>query len=306
MSEIALPVEPTESDKRAGFIASACAYVLWGFLPLYMKLLAFADVREVLAQRILWCAPAALVAVFALSGRKRGLREIGAALKPRMLGTLTLSAVFIFFNWGIYVWLVLHERVIESALAYFLAPLVSIAVGVFFFGERISTAQSVALLLALAGVVVQGFALGAPPWMALALCGTWSIYAVIRKRAAVPAATGLLMETLALTPVAIALLWWTSTAAPLAITQGIGPAVLLAIAGPVTALPLLLFTFGARRISFTALGLLQFLAPSLQFITGLAFGEAFTPLRAASFALIWAGLLFFAYDTITRARTPAP
>ncbi|MGE0740304.1 MAG: EamA family transporter RarD [Hyphomonadaceae bacterium] len=301
MSE-AISASPSEAERRAGFMAAASAYIMWGFLPLYLKLISFADVREVLAQRILWCAPAALIAVFVMSGWRPGWREIGAALKPRMLATLTASAFFIFFNWGAYVWLVLHERVIESALAYFLAPLVSVAIGVAFFGERVRALQIAALVLALIGVIVQGLALGAPPWMALFLCATWSVYAVIRKRAVVPAATGLLIETLALAPVAVALLWWTTTEAPLSFGAGWGESILLALAGPVTAVPLMAFAFGARRVSFTTLGLLQFLAPSLQFATGIAFGEPFTLLRGVSFALIWFGLALFSWDTLRRTQ----
>lgn len=290
------------AERRAGFIAAASAYVMWGFLPLYLKLLGSVDVREVLAQRILWAAPAAFVAVFIMSGWRPGWREIATALNPRLIGTLALSACFIFVNWGIYVYLVLNERVIESALAYFLAPLVSVGVGVLFFREKITSPQIIALALALIGVVVQGIALGAPPWMALALCATWSVYAVIRKRVAVPAAVGLLIESLALMPLAIGLLWWAAGEAPLSFTTSWSTAILLAIAGPVTAIPLMAFAFGARRVSFTTLGLLQFLAPTLQFSTGLAFGESFTPLRAASFVLIWLGLAFFSWDTLRRAK----
>lgn len=179
----------------------------------------------------------------------------------------------------------------------------SVAVGVLFYREQIRTPQIVALALAFVGVVVQGFALGAPPWMALALCATWSVYAVIRKRAAVPAATGLLIESLALAPVAIGLLLWAASEAPLGFSTDWTTAIILAIAGPVTAIPLMAFAFGARRVSFTTLGLLQFLAPTLQFITGIAFGEPFTLLRGVSFALIWAGLGFFSWDTLRRART---
>lgn len=303
MSEAApITASPSEAERRAGFLAAAAAYVIWGFLPLYLKLLSAVDVREVLAQRILWAAPSAFIAVFIMSGWRLGWREIATALTPRMLGTLTLSALFIFVNWGLYVYLVLHERVIESSLAYFLAPLVAVAVGVLFYRERITSPQVIALALALLGVVVQGIALGAPPWAALALCGTWSVYAVIRKRAPVPAAVGLLIESLALAPVAIGLLMWTANETPLGFTSDMSTAILLAIAGPVTAIPLMAFAFGARRVSFVTLGLLQFLAPSLQFATGIAFGEPFTLLRGVSFALIWAGLGFFAWDTLRRAR----
>lgn len=303
MSEAApITASPSEAERRAGFIAAASAYVIWGFLPLYLKLLATIDVREVLAQRILWAAPAAFIAIFIMSGWRAGWREIATAFRPRMLATLAASACFIFVNWGLYVYLVLNERVIESALAYFLAPLVSVAVGVLFFREKITTPQIIALALALVGVVVQGIALGSPPWMALALCATWSTYAVIRKRAPVPAAVGLFIESLALAPVAIGLLFWAASEAPLAFSTDWGTAILLAIAGPVTAIPLMAFAFGARRVSFVTLGLLQFLAPTLQFTTGIVFGEDFTFLRGVSFALIWAGLAFFSWDTLRRAR----
>lgn len=291
-----------ESERRAGFIAAASAYTMWGFLPLYLKLMTFADVREVLAQRILWAIPAALIALIAMSGVRKGLREVAGALRPRMLGALALSASFIFVNWGMYVYLVLNARVIESSLAYFLSPLVSVAIGVTLFQERINAPQIWALLLALAGVIVQGFALGAPPWMALALCATWQAYAYVRKQAVVPAAVGLLVECLAMAPLALFMLHLAAQDAPLAFGSGGWRTVLLALAGPVTAIPLIAFTFGARRVSFTTLGLLQFVAPTLQFCTGLAFGESFTPLRALSFALIWAGLMLFAWDSLRRAR----
>jgi chloramphenicol-sensitive protein RarD len=294
--------EASEDERRAGFAATVAAAFLWGFLPLYLKLIAFADAREVLGVRILWCVPAALAAVFLVSGWRRGLRELAGALKPRMLGTLAVSAVFIFLNWGLYVWLVLQSRIIEASLAYFITPLVAVAAGVVFFKERSSKAQYIAIALAGVGVVIQGVALGAPPWLALALCATWSVYAIIRKWAPVPAATGLFIETLAMTPAAIALLYWAASAAPLAFNASIGNAFLLALAGPITALPLVLFTFGARRVSFTATGLLQFLAPTLQFVTGLAFGEPFTLLRGVSFVLLWAGLAFFVWDALARAR----
>jgi len=302
MTAAPIAAGPSAAEQRTGFLAAAFAYVCWGFLPLYLKLLSAIDVREVLAQRILWAAPAVFIAVFVMSGWRSGWREIATALTPRMLGTLAASACFIFVNWGMYVYLVLNERVIESALAYFLAPLVSVAIGVLFFKEAITTPRVIALALALVGVVVQGFALGSPPWMALGLCATWSVYAVIRKRAPVPAAVGLLIESLALAPVAIGLLIWASSEAPLGFSLGWEMALLLAIAGPITAIPLMAFAFGARRVSFTTLGLLQFLAPTLQFLTGIAFGEDFTPLRAVSFGLIWAGLAFFSWDTLRQVK----
>jgi chloramphenicol-sensitive protein RarD len=302
MSDAAIPLAQSDADRRAGFLATTFAYTFWGFLPVYLHLLTFADVREVLAQRVLWCVPSAILAVFAMLGWRNAWREIATALNPRMLATLAMSAIFIFMNWGLYVWLVMTQRVIESSLAYFLTPLVAVAVGVLLYKERVTTAQTAALALAGVGIVVQGFALGAPPWMALALCATWSMYIIIRKAARVPAAVGLLVETIVLAPIAVGFLWWAAQLAPLSFGSSPSHTILLLLAGPATAIPLTAFAFGARRVSFTTLGLLQFLAPTLQFATGIAFGEAFTPLRAASFALIWIGLAFFSWDTIRRAR----
>ncbi|MFT3728093.1 MAG: EamA family transporter RarD [Terricaulis sp.] len=302
MTDTALPLAQSDADKRAGFIAAAFAYTFWGFLPVYLHLLTFADVREVLGQRVLWCVPAALLAVFGMLGWRAGWGEIAKALNPRMLGTLAMSAIFIFMNWGLYVWLVMTQRVIESSLAYFLTPLVAVAVGVSLYKERITSAQTAALALAGFGILVQGFALGAPPWMALALCATWSAYIVIRKGAQVHAAVGLLIETIVLAPIAAGMLWWAAQAAPLAFGTSPSHTFLLLLAGPATAIPLTVFAWGARRVSFTTLGLLQFLAPTIQFATGIAFGEPFTPLRAASFALIWIGLALFSWDTIRRTR----
>jgi chloramphenicol-sensitive protein RarD len=307
MTDAALPLTPEEADRRAGFMAATLAYTVWGgVLPIYVKLIAFASAAEVLGQRILWSIPAAIIAQFFVSGSWRAaLSDLRRAFTPKMLFTLTMSSMFIFINWSLFVWLTLSHRVIESALAYFLAPLVAVGVGVAFFKERITAPQIGALALAAAGVIVQGIAIGTPPWMALALCATWSVYVVIRKRAPVPAAIGLLIETLALSPVAIGLLWWTAQQAQLTFSGGWDQAFLLALAGPATAVPLMAFAFGARRVSFTTLGLLQYIAPSLQFILGLAFGEPFTALRGVSFALIWLSLGLFSWDVFRRARIAA-
>ncbi|MGE0044397.1 MAG: EamA family transporter RarD [Hyphomonadaceae bacterium] len=291
----------TKEDVRAGFIAAFAAYTIWGLLPLYLMLVSFADPREILGQRIIWAAPACLIGIFAISGWRRGLSELRGAMRPALIATLALSAVFIFINWAIYVWAVANERVISAALAYFLAPLVQVAVGVGFYGEKLSRWQIAALALAGIGVIVQGVALGAFPWVSLALCATWCAYGVVRKRAVVPAATGLFIETAILLPVAAGLLYWVG-AATLRFDDSMGYGALLALAGPATAIPLTLFAFGARRLSFTTIGLLQFIAPTIQFLIGVIAGEPLTALRIASFGFIWAGLALFSYDVWRRER----
>lgn len=304
MTSVAAPAQVEQNEARAGFVAAFCAYLIWGVLPVYLKQIAFADVREVLGVRILISIPAALIAVFVLSGGwTRGWADLRAAMRPRMLAALSCSAVFIFANWGLYVWLIAQGRVIEASLAYFLAPLTTVAMGVAFFNERTNKLQIAALATAAFGVLVQGVAVGAPPWAALGICASWSVYTFIRKRAPVQAGAGLFVETTVLAPVAAGLLFWVSIQAPLSFTHSLREGALLSLAGPATALPLMLFAFAARRITLTTLGLLQYLAPTLQFLTGLAYGEPFTPLRAASFGLIWLGLILFTSDAIRRART---
>jgi chloramphenicol-sensitive protein RarD len=288
---------------RAGLVAATSAYLIWGLLPVYLKAVGFADPIEILGQRILWSAPTALIAVALVSGMRRGLSEIRTALRLRLIGALSLSALFIFFNWAIYVWAVANNRVLDAALAYFLAPLVQVGLGVAFYKERLSAAQWGALAFAAAGVIVQGIALGAPPWVSLALCATWCAYSVVRKRAVVPAATGLLFETVLLIPPAIGLLLWIGARGDVAFDDNAGNAFMLILAGPATAIPLALFAFGARRLRFSTIGLLQYIAPSLQFLVGLAYGEAVNALRLASFALIWAGLALFSYDVWRRERS---
>lgn len=293
----------TPSDNvRRGVIAATSAYVLWGMLPIYLRAVGFAGPFEVLAERILFSVPSAAVVILLMYGWRRGLREFAVLRNPRLLAALALSSVLIFLNWGLYVWAVANGQVIEAALAYFISPMLQVMIGMAFFGERAGPGQKAALVLAALGVVAQALALGAPPWISLALSASWVGYAVVRKRAPVPAATGLFAEALLLAPLAGAMLVWISQGPGLTIDDSASNAALLLLAGPVTVIPLLLFTIGARRISFATIGLLQFLAPSIQFVIGVFWGEPLPPLRLISFALIWAGLIAFTWDAMAARR----
>ncbi len=295
-----------QNEVRIGVIASVGASVMWGVLPIYLKAVGFADSLEVLAERVLFSVPTAVIAILLVSGAAKGLREMAGALNPRMLGTLALSSLLIFFNWGVYVWAVANQHVMEAALAYFLSPLLQVVIGAVFFKETLSAGRKIALVLAGAGVLVQGVALGAPPWISLALCASWIGYAIVRKQAPVPAATGMLIETIILAPLAIGLLIWLSRTSNLTIDDSAGNAFLLALSGPATVAPLILFAISARRISFALLGILQYIAPSLQFLAGVFYGEPLTALRMLSFALIWAGLIAFTLDSLRAHRAAKP
>lgn len=287
------------AEARTGFVAAFSAYTIWGVLPLYLKLVGFASPWEVLAQRVLWSLPAAGLGVMLMGGLAETRRAIA---QPGVVRALMVSSVFIAANWAIYVWAVANEHVIEASLAYFLTPLVNVAFGVVLFKERLTRAQAGALALAAAGIAVQAAALGAFPWIALALCGSWSIYGLVRKQAPVPAAGGLLVETLILAPVAGLGLWWLAGAQGLSFDDSPMRATLLALSGIATAFPLILFAFGARRLRFSTLGMLQFIAPTAQFLIGVAYGEPLTPLRLLSFLMIWAGLVAFTWDAVSRER----
>lgn len=288
-----------DADARRGIISAGAAYALWGVLPVFLMLLHFARAEEVLASRILWSLPCAALAVAFMGGFAAARREVA---QNGVLPALCLSALLIATNWWIYVWAVTNGHVIESSLAYFLTPLVNVAFGVALFGERLGRIQIAALTLAGLGVLVQALALGAPPWIALGLCASWSCYGLVRKQAPVSAAAGLFVETLVLAAPAVAGLVFLAQAAPLAVTTSPTHALLLALTGPVTAIPLILFAFGARRVPFSTLGLLQYIAPSLQFLIGALYGEPLTPLRMASFGLIWCGLALFSLDAVRRER----
>ncbi len=299
MTEAALP-SPTD-ERRAGLMAGLFAYTVGGFLPLYLKLVGFAGPIEILGWRILWSIPAALAAI-AFFG---GFGQLNAALRPRMLATLGLSALFIFGNWSMFVWAVASGHVVEAALAYFLAPLVNVLFGVAFFGERMTRLQAGALALAAFGVIVQAAALGSPPYLAIFLCLTWSLYGLVRKQAAVASSAGLFIETIWCAPLAIGALWWVQHHGGLAFTQSAPNAIMLALLGPITAAPLIFFAVAARRLPFSTLGLLQYFGPSITFLIGVLYGEPFTMLRAVSFALIWLGLILYSLDMFRRERAPA-
>jgi chloramphenicol-sensitive protein RarD len=285
-------------------LAALGCYLLWGLVPLYWRPLAAVDAHELIAHRVVWSLAFTAPLLWWLGG----FREVFAVLRTwRSVGLNFASGALLTTNWLVYVWAVNAGHVIEASLGYFLVPLVNIALGRMVLHERLRPAQWLAISLAAAGVAVQLVQLGRLPWIALALAASFGTYGLLRKRSPLGPLAGLTVETLLLAPFAAGLLLWRAQAgtgalgnAP-ALTQG-----LVLCAGVVTAVPLLLFAYGARRLQLTTLGLLQYAAPIVQFALGVwFFHEVFDRARAQSFALIWAGLLLYTVEALWRQRPRA-
>lgn len=290
----------TPAQTRGAFAAALC-YFLWGLVPLYWKQLAGVDPVELVAHRQVWSLVLLLVVV-AMQG---GFEAVRAALNTRRAFAINgLSAVLLTGNWLVYVWGVNTGHVVETSLGYFLVPLVNVAAGRFVLHEHLRRAQWWAIALAATGVVWLILQLGRPPWIALIVACTWGGYSLMRKQSPLPAVTGLTVETLILAPSAIAFLLWRHYIGAGALgTVDLRTHVLVVSSGVITAVPLLLFAYGARRIQLSTLGLLQYLAPSVQLALGVwLYHEPFSHERAISFAFIWAALVLYTLDNLWSQR----
>lgn len=276
---------------RSGLLAALGAFLMWGVFGLYFKALGHVPAPEVLAHRILGGGLCAL-AVAALLG---GAGEIPKILRDRrLMAGLAASAVAIAINWGLFIWAVANGRALEASLGYFIFPLMSVLLGRVVLGEVMTRRQGMAVALVAAGVgwqMVQGDGL---PWVALILAISFSAYGLLRKTIPVQALSGLFVETAWLAPLAVLYLVWTGGGE--AVSAGGATLGLLALAGPVTAAPLALFAFGARRLKLSTLGLLMYVNPSVQMLVAVfILGEAFTQAHAVTFAAIWGGLALYSW-----------
>jgi chloramphenicol-sensitive protein RarD len=290
-------------EQRQGLAYGAGAYLLWGLFPVFWPLLDPAGPIEVLAHRIAW----SLVFVAVLLGFRRRwswVRELGR----RRLGLLTIAAIVVSVNWGLYIWGVSNGHVVETSLGYFINPLVTVLLGVAVLGERLRRAQWAALGLGGLAVVVLAVDYGRPPWLALTLAMSFATYGLIKKQVRMPAMESLGVETAVLALPALAYLGWLGLAGDATFTShGTGHALLMATAGPVTAVPLLLFGAATRRLPLSTVGLLQYLAPVLQFAFGvLLFHEPMPAARLAGFALVWLALVVFTVESVRHSRRSRP
>lgn len=258
---------------------------------------------EVLAHRIVWAVPFGALIILA----RRQWGEVKRALTHRnMLLLLALSALCISVNWLIYIWAVQNERIFEASLGYYINPLMYVLVGVAFLGERLRRFQIAAVVLATIGVLYLTISGGILPWAALSLAALFTAYGVIRKRVVIGAMPGLFVETLLLFPLAFFWLVWLIGNQQASFMSGDADiTALLVLGGPVTVIPLLLFSVSARRLTLTMIGFMQFLAPTLQFCTGIYYGEKLTTAHLICFACIWMAVVLFSIDAI-RAGTKRP
>ena len=287
-----------------GILYASLAYTAWGLFPIYFHLLAQVPSLEVVMHRTVWSL-VFLLAIVVTHRHWGWLLELRK--KPKVLATFALSALLLSGNWLTYVWAVQNGHVLDASLGYFILPLVNVAMGYLLLHERPRGGQWLAVALAAAGVVWLTVQAGRLPWIALVLALSFGFYGLLRKLAPLGALEGLTLETLMLAPLAaVALVWW-GLQGQGALVQGDARMVgLLLLAGPLTAIPLLLFAAGARRVPLTTMGILQYISPSLQCALGVwMFGEALENARLAGFALIWAALLVYSAEGWWRSRQVA-
>ncbi len=297
------PAQTPIAGRRAavGVATALGAFLLWGFAPVYFKAIDHLTALEILAHRVVWTLVILIVLVAALGRLHEVVRSL---ISRRRLGVLLITTVLVSSNWLIFIWAIQQDRLLEASLGYYINPLVNVLLGMAFLSERLSRRQGLAVLLAAIGVGVPIVALGTLPWVALGLAATFGFYALVRKKAQVDPLIGLLVETLLMLPAAAGYLVWLSvTGTGVFGLQDWGMSALLMASGLVTGTPLVLFMYGAQRLTLSTIGLMQYLAPSIHFLLALlVYGEPFTPAHLVTFLFIWAGLALYSWDTISRHR----
>lgn len=292
---------PDSTAARSGMSALLMGYTIWGLLPLYLRALHGLSALLIIAYRLVLACVLVLIWL-RLRGELEGVRA--ALREPRTRWRLLASALLISINWLTYVWAVDQGRVVEASLGYFITPLLNVVLGVVVLRERLRALQQVSVGLAALGVLYLTVQSGAPPFIALVLAVSFSLYGLLRKTVAVEALAGLGAETLLITPLGAAYLAWAELHGQGAASLGTPLQIaLLMCSGAITAVPLWLFAFGARRVSLATLGLVSYWGPSLQLFVGLYFfHESFDPHKLVGFACIWCGLILYSADAVLALR----
>lgn len=301
-SNLHQPDSSSQANVHTGALYAILAYTSWGLLPVYWKFFAQVPAVEVLSHRILWSL---VFLVGLLLVQQRGAEFSQLRHSPKRLGMLLLTASLLSFNWGLYIYAVNADRVVETSLGYFINPLVNVLLGFVFLKERLNSAQKVAVLLASIGVGIFVWQFGAVPWIALALAFSFGLYGLLRKVVAVAPMVGLAVETLLVTPVALAMVgYWAITGVGHLGTDWLITLLFMG-AGIVTSFPLLWFNNAAKRLRLSTLGFFQYIAPSLQLILGVfLYHEPFTPVHAVTFGCIWMALLIYSTTSLLAQYAP--
>ncbi|MDX8440529.1 EamA family transporter RarD [Mesorhizobium australafricanum] len=296
-----------DAKARRGFLLALGAYFLWGLLPFYMKAVAHLPLAEVIANRVVWSVPIA-AAVLIWAGRTADFKA--AIRSPKSLAMAALTAVLISINWGIYVWAIAVDRTVETALGYYINPLVSVVVGAVLLGERLDRLQIAAVALAAVAVAVLTVEAGKLPWVSLALAFSFAAYGFFRKTLPIGPSQGFLLEVLLLSVPALCYIVYLIAIGQDHLISSTGADTALLIGcGPVTAVPLLLFAFGARLLRLSTIGIMQYIAPTMVFLIAvLIFDEPFGKTQAIAFALIWTALAMYSWSMFRgrEVRQPAP
>lgn len=300
MTDSSSAAERERADLRLGLLLGIGAYTLWGLFPLYFPLLEPASPLEVLADRFVW----SFVFLALIMTVTRSWSRMSEVLHNRRVMLMLIAAtILISINWGVYIWAVNNDHVVEASLGYFINPLMVVLTGTLILGERLRPLQWTAVGIAALAVAVLTFGYGSVPWIALALAFSWAGYGLVKKLAGVDPIASLTVETAYGTPFALAFLVWLSTQGQLVFGHSsAGNTALLMMTGVVTAIPLVLFGAATNRVPLSTIGVLQYLTPTLQFLLGVTvFGEQMPPVRWIGFAIVWVALIVFTWDSL-RAR----
>ncbi|CAN7529409.1 EamA family transporter RarD [Phyllobacterium sp. LjRoot231] len=289
------------SDGKKGFIFALCAYLLWGILPFYLKSVGHIPALEVVANRIVWSVPIAGVLLWWL-GLLGDLKV--AFTTPRMLAMAILTASLISVNWGTYVWAIGNGHTVDTALGYYINPLVNVVLGGIFLSERLSKAQMVAVALAACAVILLTVSSGGLPWISLVLAFSFGVYGFFRKTLPIGPIQGFTLEVLILSIPSLAFIFWTmAQGTSHFINGGAHDMILLVFAGPATAVPLIFYALGAKLLRYTTIGLMQYIAPTIVFFIAIfIFGEPFSHVQFIAFILIWSALAIYTWSMVHEAR----
>ncbi len=291
-------------NSRSGFFFALSAYLIWGTLPLFWKLTENYDPVEVTAHRAFWSLPIAIIVCIAL---KRTGDIMPALRSPKKVATLFLSSCLVSFNWGVFIWAITVDRVLDTALAYYINPLITVLLGFVFLGDRFNRLQLAAILIAAAAVLMLTVVGGQFPWVSIALALTFGLYGLIRKTVDVGPTQGFLIEILLIFPIVAGFIGWKMMNGTSVFFESPEVSWLMILAGPATATPLILFSVGAKRLRLSTIGLMQFLVPTMIFLIGVfIFKEPMREVQLAAFAMIWFALVLYALSIMQSSKKERP